>query len=115
MAFPTAKQKELIEYGAQEAKQLALIVQAAFVEELDWDLELNYRDGFVYGEFKQENGLPHGDVLVFVNKHTIYDINDPILLKDHSIVEIMLLHPSGFFHNLPGTREWARRFVHQFH
>jgi hypothetical protein len=98
-----------------KAKSLALLVQAAFIEELDWNMELNHKDGFIYGEFKQENGKPHGDILVFIDDRTIYDIDDTVMFKHHTIPEIMAAHPAGFFHNLEGTPEWARKFVREFH
>lgn len=98
-----------------KAKTLALLVQTAFVEELDWNLKLDHREGFIYGELIQENGKPHGHIIVFVSEKTLYLIDDVVMFQQATIPEIMNAWPDGFRHDVQPTSMWAAKFVHEFH
>lgn len=98
-----------------KAKALALLVQTAFVDELDWNLKLDHREGFIYGELFQENGKPHGHIIVFVSAKTLYLIDDAVMFQQATIPEIMNAWQDGFRHDASPTIEWATKFVREFH
>lgn len=91
-----------------EAKKLALLVQAAFIDERDWCLTLEHKDGFICGFLKQSEAGKVTDVLVFADAHSLYLVDDPSMLEypGSSIPALMSAHPNMWymFHGLGAPR-----------
>lgn len=94
-----------------ETRLLALAVQRAFLEELDFNLELTYRDGLILGELVMSNGQKFNDAYIFAGSSTIYIVDDTTMLKHHTLPEIMQANPSNYVGNVKLDPEWLAKFV----
>lgn len=105
----------LNEESKSGAKKLALLVQQAFQDVLEWNLKLGVtNDGYVYGTLLMSTGQPFGDGLVFLGPNSLYVV-DGIALSKVTNFMTMDIGQRGFLHeNLHVTREWAEEFVRQF-
>lgn len=108
----------LLESADSDLKKLALLLQTAFIEDLDWDLELNRKDGFFYGELIMCNGQPQGEIFIFVGKETVFVLHEPDALKTKTIPEILeSAHETNIGTNvfMDPTREGASKFVRDYY
>lgn len=106
----------LLESLENDVRKLALLVQTAFIEDLDWDMELSHKNGFVIGELKMSTGQAHGDVFVFIASRTVLVIHEPGLLDKHTVADVIDRYQSAITYVMVNpTREGASKFVSDYY
>lgn len=106
--------KPLLESADSGIKRLALLVQAAFIEDLDWNLELDHKDGFIVGELKMSTGQVHGEEFIFIDKDTVLVV-EPDMLKNNTVSSVVRSGNGTMYVHVTPTREAASRFVKDYY